>query len=192
MHHIFHTKGIIVGGRAVSDRARTYRIFTREHGMVFARASGVRTPASKLKASLVDFSCGAYAFVKGRHDWKLTNAVAEKNFFFETARDSRAVLLRATRLLVRLLPGEEPNPALYDLFENGCRALVSGVSKEALPAFECGLVLQMLSRLGYVGELESISPYLLEPFTPESLKNIGLIREQALLEINRALRASNL
>ena len=192
MHHIFHTKGIVVGGRAVSDRARTYRIFTREHGMMYTRAEGVRTPASKLKASLVDFSCGAYACVKGKHDWKLVNAVAECNFFFESDTASRAVLARATRLLVRLVPGEEPNVQLYDIFENGCKALVAGVPRESLPAFECGLVLQMLSCLGYIGALETISPYLLEPFTPESLKNIALIRSQALLEINRALKASNL
>lgn len=192
MHHIFHTRGIVVGGRPVSDRATLFRIFTREHGMMQVRADGVRTPTSKLKASLVDFSCGAYACVKGRHDWKLTNAVAEENFFFESSADARLVLVRVTRLLVRLLQGEEPNTALYDVFEGGCRMLAKGVSKEMIPAFECGLVLQMLSKLGYVGALEQISPYLLEPFTPESLKNIALIRGQALSEINRALKASHL
>jgi len=55
MHHIHHTEGIILESRNFGEGGKYYSIFTRDLGMVYASAQGVRKMSSKLRFILQDF-----------------------------------------------------------------------------------------------------------------------------------------
>ncbi len=56
MHHIYHTEGIILGSKNYGEAGKYYSIFTRDLGMIYASAQGVRKMSSKLRFILQDFA----------------------------------------------------------------------------------------------------------------------------------------
>ena len=48
MHHIYHTEGIILGSRNFGEAGKYYYLLTRDLGLVYASAQGVRKMSSKL------------------------------------------------------------------------------------------------------------------------------------------------
>ena len=74
MHHIYHTEGIILGSNNFGETGKYYAIFTRDLGMIYASAQGVRKMSSKLRFVLQDFAYLKIDLVKGKDFWRLTNA----------------------------------------------------------------------------------------------------------------------
>ncbi len=74
MHHIYHTEGIILGSKAYGEAGKCYYIFTKDLGMIFASAQGVRKISSKLRYVLQDFSYIKLDLVRGKDFWRLTSA----------------------------------------------------------------------------------------------------------------------
>ena len=56
-------------------------IFTRDLGLVFASAQGIRFEKSKLRPFTRDYSFGQFSFVKGKEYWRLTGASGFGNEF---------------------------------------------------------------------------------------------------------------
>ena len=73
MHHIYHTEGIILGSRNIGEAGKYYYIFTRDLGMIYASASGVRKMSSKLRYVLQDFAYLKIDLVQGKDFWRVTN-----------------------------------------------------------------------------------------------------------------------
>src|SRR3989344_4669221 len=74
MHHIYHTEGIILGSKNFGESGRYYSIFTRNLGMVYASAQGVRKMSSKLRFILQDFACVKIDLVQGKDFWRVPSA----------------------------------------------------------------------------------------------------------------------
>ena len=74
MHHIYHTKGIILESRNFGEAGKYYSIFTRDLGLVHARAQGVRKMSSKLRFVLQNFAYLKMDLVAGRDIFRVTNA----------------------------------------------------------------------------------------------------------------------
>ena len=59
--------------------------------------------------------------------------------------------------------------------------------------FECALVLRVLHALGYIGNLLDINPVIhSREWNENILGHIEVVREQAIIEINKSLAASHL
>ena len=121
-------------------------IFTRDLGLVFASAQGIRFEKSKLRPFTRDYSFGQFSFVKGKEYWRLTGASGFGNEFeghfagsppaggsreldassagddigsreMFLNTDAQTLVARIASLLERLLHGEQPNPELFDCIE---------------------------------------------------------------------------
>ena len=87
MHHIYHTEGIILGSRNYGEAGKYYSIFTRDLGMVYASAQGVRRMSSKLRFVLQDFAYLKIDLVQGKDFWRVTNA-SKTNLLEQLSKNS--------------------------------------------------------------------------------------------------------
>ncbi len=119
MHSIHTTRGFIVGSRPYADAGRVLTIFTRDFGLIYATAQGIRLEKSKLRYYTQEYSFGAYSLVRGKEFWRLTSANGESQDLRFTIHDLRSehkeLIARIALLLRRLLQGEEPHPELFDI-----------------------------------------------------------------------------
>lgn len=193
MHHIYHTEGIILGSRNYGEAGKCFYIFTRELGMIYASAQGVRKMSSKLRYVLQDFSYVKIDLVRGKDFWRVTSASKTNELEdFINKNEALGVFSNVARLLKRLLAGEDKNEILFDDLLRGLKVLEKSVSKEEIRNVEVLLVLRILHHLGYVGGGESVGEYTISPFEDELVFQISKNRSKVLNHINKALRETQL
>jgi len=193
MHHIYHTEGIILGSRNFGEAGRYYSIFTRDLGLVYASAQGVRKISSKLRFVLQDFSYIKIDLVQGKDFWRLTSA--SKTNQLEELKDKKEnfkVLVNISKLLKRLLAGVERNEALFIDLLDGLFVLEKASGDEELQNIEVVMVLRILSNLGYIGGGEYLDSLITSPFEKELVFKVAKSRAKVLTQINKALRESHL
>ena len=193
-HHIYHTRGIILGSRATGESNRFYKIFTEELGLVGATAQSVRVTQSKLRFVLQDFSLVTVDLVRGKEMWRIISAGAWQSLQKIKSDPSRMKLLaQFFALLSRLLHGEGRDQELF--------AEIVGVTdfleKETVPpalelSFETLVALRTLIHLGYM-DREGYEQFL-EPgiYSVALLEAFEKIRTKVLPKINEALNATHL
>ena len=193
MHHIYHTEGIILGSKNYGEAGRYYSIFTRDLGMIYAGAQGVRKMSSKLRFVLQDFAYLKIDLVKGKDFWRLTNA-AKTNKLEQISKNTDAlkVFSNISHLLKRLLAGEDPNQALFIDLINGLLILENAATKEDLRDIEAIIVLRILDNLGYIGGEENIKTLTKSPFEDTLIFEVSQKRKAVLRQINKALKETHL
>ena len=193
MHHIHHTEGIILGSRNYGEAGKYYSIFTRDLGMVHASAQGVRKLSSKLRFVLQDFSYVKVDLVRGKDFWRLTSA-SKTNKLENISKNSETlkVFVSVSRLLKRLLAGEDANPSLFADLLNGLAILEKYETQGDLRNIEAIMVLRILNNLGYIGGNESLKNLVKSPFEEELVFKVSENRAKVLFEINKALKETHL
>ena len=193
MHHIYHTEGIILESRSFGEAGKYYSIFTRDLGMIFASAQGVRKMSSKLRYVLSDFACVKVDLVRGANFWRLTSA-SKTNSLENLPKHLPAfkILNNISRLLKRLLAGEDANPELYEDVIGGLTILEKADTPEEFSNIEAIMVLRILSNLGYVGGDAAFLELVKSPFEKELIFEAAKKRAQILKEVNRALKQTHL
>ncbi len=193
MHHIYHTEGIILGSRNYGETGKCYYVFTRDLGLIFASAQGVRKLSSKLRYVLQDFSYIKVDFVKGKEFWRITSA-SKTNVLESLTKDSGKfeVLFNVSKLLKRLLAGEDANKTLFLDVLDGLLILENSKDVGELANIEVVLVLRILDNLGYIGGDKKLEYLVKSPFEKELVFEISKNRKNVLNEINRALRETQL
>ncbi len=193
MHHIYHTEGIILGSRNYGEAGKCFYIFTRDLGMIYASAQGVRKMSSKLRYVLQDFSYVKVDLVRGRDFWRVTSASKTNELGdFVNKINAMEVFSNVARLLKRLLAGEDKNEILFDDLVRGLKVLEKTNSIEEIRNVEVLLVLRLLHHLGYVGGGETVGEYAVSPFEDELVFQISKNRARVLEHINKALRETQL
>lgn len=202
MYRIYSTEGAVLQSFDVSEASKTLSLFTKDFGLLSARAQGIRAERSKLRYHLQDFSLGSFDLVRGKNGWRVTSARDTDNLmlFSAGAREQEknaalGVIIRIGSLLTRLLRGEEKNAELYADVVSSFRALRSAAwSGERLKDFEALFVMRILHWLGYWGEDEMLSPFLnlREIEKTETLVSFAPVRARAIRRINEALRETQL
>jgi DNA repair protein RecO (recombination protein O) len=151
MHHIYHTEGIILGSKNYGEAGKYYYIFTRDLGLVYASASGVRKMSSKLRFILHDFAYVKIDLVQGKDFWRVTSA--SKTGVLENLikkGEHLVIFSNIARLLKRLLAGIEKNEPLFLAVLDGLLLLEKSASSEESKSIEINIVLTILDKLGYV------------------------------------------
>jgi len=175
-----------------------YSVFTRELGMVRARAQGVRLQKSKLKPALQDFSLAELSLVRGREIWRIVNARSDYNLYQHFRGRDEAVLMlgRVFFIVRRLIAGEEKNEPLFDLLDRSFRfAREHDLSPEQNQSFEYILVLKIIDNLGYRGLDPRLDRFVKEPISLETIAAMSVspgLKNHAAAAINAALRESHL
>jgi DNA repair protein RecO (recombination protein O) len=193
MHHIYHTEGLILGSKNSGEAGKYYSIFTRDLGMIYASASGVRKMSSKLRFVLQDFSYVKIDLVQGRDFWRLTSA-SKTNQLEKISQNQEtfAVFYNIANLLKRLLAGVEPNEALFVDLINGLAVLEKIENQNDLRNIEVVLVLRILNNLGYIGGDETLKSFIKSPFERDVVFEVAKNRTKILSEINKALKETHL
>ena len=197
MYRIYHTEGVVLGSRAVGEASMIFSLFTRELGILHARAQGVRETRSKLRYSLQDCSLASFDLVRGGNGWRVTSAIGKENlaaFPGEKRKEALGVEKRVATLLLRLFRGEEKDISLFETIISSFRALKNeSVSARATKDLEALLVMRILHRLGYFGKDEMLSPFLeSELAEPQTLASFAPVRTRAIRRINQSLKETQL
>jgi len=193
VHHIYHTEGIILSSKNSGEAGKYYALFTRDLGMVYASASGVRKMSSKLRYILQDYSLVKVDLVRGKDFWRLTSATKSNNLE-EVTKNTKtlAVVTRVAKLLKRLLAGEDANEALFLDVVSGLTILEKCKTGEETRNIEVVLVLRILGHLGYIGEGENVESLIKSPFEQSLVFEVAKSRPEILNQINKALKETHL
>lgn len=181
----YTTDALVVGSEDRLTFDRTIVLFTREAGLVYARAMGVRKERSKLRYGLQNFSTVRVSLVRGKQGWRVIGAERMHNLYFAADdREARAALLRTVKLVRRLVRGEEAHPALYDVLVDGVDTLAR-CAPEAVVRTERLLTVRLLAALGYVAPRPAYAAALEAPTLAEAMAT-----ESTSFDEDRALRTA--
>ena len=100
------TKCIVLDSYENGENDKTYKVFTREFGLITCHAKSIRKLESKLRAHILPHSLSLITLVQGREVWRLVGAEGE-------SLDS-PYIHEVTTLLKRFIRGEGAHKALYD------------------------------------------------------------------------------
>ncbi len=103
----YTTEALVCGSAYSNTSDKSYLLFTKEAGMVWATARSVREERSKQRYALQDFSCIRVSLVKGRSGWRIGSVEALGNPFMKAeTRSKRGIVSFLVRQLRRYVHGE--------------------------------------------------------------------------------------
>lgn len=192
-HHIYHTRGLILGSIPLGESNRFYKIFTEELGLVWASAQAVRMEKSKLRYALQNFSWITLDLVKGREVWRITSAgeaIAHPILRKEIERFK--IFARICALVSRMVHGERQEKEIFEDLLNFANFLEQNTAQSIPSSVEILASARVLAHLGYLddtlndqfGRMRGWSTDILEEFEKE--------REVVAVKIDEALTASHL
>ena len=193
-HHIYHTRGVILGSQSQGESNRFYKIFTEELGLVGASAQSVREGKSKLRYTLQDLSLVTVDLVRGKEVWRIVSAGAWNPLDKIKSDPYRTkILMRYFLFLSRFLQGEGRDQELFAEIIGAVEFLEKGNFPDNLAlSFETLTTMRALAHLGYM-DREEYEPFLMVGiYSREILEQFETVRPQALPRINEALSASHL
>ena len=192
-HHIYHTQGFVLSSRNVGEANKILTVFTRELGLIRATVQGIRLNKSKLKFSIQDLSFATIDFVKGKEVWRITSAKSITSFPLARANnDSLVLIMRISSLLERFCGPEISNEKIFDELIQALYILDDNVENSTREALELHLVLRIMHELGYIGESDLLSRYLMTSFDKDKTENLLKERQSIISHINKALSESQL
>ncbi len=193
MHRIVATEGVVLRKRGVGEANTLVAILSLELGLVRASARSARLAKSKLRYGLETMTEGRFSLVKGRYEWKVVGVERLSREGLAQSAASRRAFGRVARLLLRLIHGEEPVPALYHCVRAGFAALAEASSESLVEHIECVLVLRILAHLGYVPHHAALQPFVDDDqYGPELVAAAAATRALLIRTINESLGATGL
>ncbi len=197
MHAIHTTPGFVIDSRPHGEAGKLLSLFTRDYGLIFASAQGIRLERSKLRYHTQEYSFGTFSLVRGKEYWRLTSAMPDTDP--RIARipriETQQLIARLALLLKRLLHGEEPHPELFSIVES-CAQFLSeneAISIEQSKTLESLTVFRMLHALGYIGKDTDLSEIMnSNDLNVAMLDSLAGKRVALNQHINKALRESHL
>lgn len=176
----YTTEALVCGTFNQNGADRSYLLFTREAGMLFAEAKSVREERSRQRYALQDFSRIRVSLVRGKRSWKIGSVeVITNDFMSATSRAVRGSVVVVYRTLRRFIHGEEASPDLFDF----CREALMLIHTETVNRnfIELLIRVRVLLLLGYV-DTQSLPPQLR---TATLLDSLQAIAPQDEVKLNR-------
>ncbi len=194
-YHRYTTESIVLGGMNLGEANRLFYLLTKDFGLIFATAQGVRLDKSKLRYRLQDFSRCNVDLVFGKNTWRVVDAlpVSEKFSVLEYGALKTKVLARIFSLTRRLLHGEERNLPLFEEINRFVDLIKEkNFNLSDLLLLEGVMAGRILKHLGYWGE-ESVPVEIFEgPIDEEKIKSASLVKNKLFKEINKSLKETHL
>ena len=191
MYAKYHTEAVVLSCRDIGESDRLVALYTRDFGLVKARASAARKESSRMRYAIQNYTHSNVSLVRGKRGWRVAGATA-----LETAPKDRfenlAAFARIATLMTRMVIGEEEHGYLFAVLSGAHRALLEAVS-EQVPTIEILTVARILFALGYI----SVEAYDTALFAhgncePEHLIEADALRVQLLGSINTAMKETHL
>lgn len=158
----YTTEALVCGTWSRNTADRSYLLFTRDAGMLYADARSVREERSRQRYALQDFSLVRVSLIKGKQSWKIGSIEIQKNYYHDAIdKEARGSVVNISRLLRRFVKGEEASPVLFDYVLEVLEVLQAEGTERSF--VQMATQVQILSLLGYV-DIKRI---------PDSLHNIA-------------------
>ncbi len=185
MHHIYTTPAFVVSSLPRGEAGKSLLLFTRDFGMIWATAQGIRLSQSKLRHHIQDYSFSYVSIVRGKEMWRLTGAGELQ----EKIKPSK-LYVRILNVLKRLLTGEEKNEKLFEIIETSSKATYEEKDTEII---ECIIMLRILNALGYISNKKEFDKFLIDnALSPDLVEEMKKVKLLVVKEINSALKESQL
>lgn len=189
MYAKYTTEAVVLGGKEQGDADKTFFLYTRDFGLLYARAVGIRKESSLMRYALTTGADVTTSLIKGKAGWRLAGATATGDIL----NGRKAMVFgRIARLLTRLVRGEEENEYLYNTLRElrGTLLISDDVS---LSTIELLAVARILFALGYLSQ-EALGTALFAGTVISSADLASVEKERTALlgAVNTALSASQL
>jgi recombinational DNA repair protein (RecF pathway) len=161
------TDALVCGSRTQNTADKSYLLFTREAGMLYAAAKSVREERSKQRFALQEFSRLRVTLIYGKTGWRITGAEPIINVYgIQHSREGRTVVRNVIRLLRRLLRGESPHITLYD----DVMAILIAEDEGNASEREEVMTIRILHALGYIAPLPEVTAIISAPSAIEAAR----------------------
>jgi len=145
----YTTEALVCGAFDRNTADRTYLLYTRGAGMIYAEAKSVREERSKQRYALQEFSHIRVSLVSGKQTWKIGSVeVVVNDYARAVSREARGSVARLYKTLRRFIRGEEASPELFDFVIEALAVLAGEVPCRSF--VESGVEVRLLAYLGYV------------------------------------------
>ncbi len=191
-HTIYNTEAFVVSSRNSGEADRTFKLFTKDFGVISAKATGIRKVSSRLRFFVQDFKYIDASIVKGKNYWRLVSArpIHELNSRKSLTTSSR---IRSLQLVGKLAPEGEPLTELFDeLVSAYTFTSTNHPKKEDLESIEALIALKILHSLGYWGDRQRENDLVKSPFNENVVAQVKLSKKTIIKELNNSLRATQL
>ncbi len=185
-YQTYTTEAIVCGTFNRNTADRSYLLFTREAGMLYAEARSVREERSRQRFALQDFSHMRVSLIKGKQSWKIGSIEPLQNFYLAAGdKSARGSIVTIIRFLRRFYGGQEAAPALFDYLVQILGRLVTDISEREFS--ERVVQVHILHELGYA-DTRVVPPYAQQGIiddlegevTPANLLHLEKIIEKAV------------
>ena len=184
---VYTTEALVCGNYNNRTADKSYLLFTKDAGMLYATAQSVREERSKQRYALQDFSFVRLSLVRGKSGWRIGSAEIESNLYHQALnRDARIAIIRVIKLIRQFVRGEDPLLPVFKDLKDALVAICRESGREAVVADIFGL--RLLSQLGYIRSDESYQDYL----TYDEWWNLPELPHRAEKAIIEAKNASQL
>jgi DNA repair protein RecO len=193
MHKKLSTEGLVLGKRGQGEADTSVVLFTKDFGLVRAVARSARREHSKLRYGLEPLTVARFSLIRGKLQWRLVGTDDISRTLLAAPAAHRHALGRISRLLLRLIHGEEINVALYSDVVEGFSSLANTHSEADAASIECITVLRILSQLGYLSNTKEVAHFLEGDLSSLELASKAALQRASLVRlINDSLSASGL
>ncbi|MEI6478702.1 MAG: recombination protein O N-terminal domain-containing protein [bacterium] len=190
MSHIkYTTDAFVITSKENSEADRVFKLYTKEFGMIFAMAKGIRLLKSKLKGHLDLGSRVKISLVKGKDFWRLVEA--EKYEGEEISVRSRKHFAKIIAVVARLVHGEERNGEVYEALVELYKALFI-LPETCLEGLELIASTKILSGLGYSSSEKLFQTIYNSSFCEEAALHALNEKPKIISIVNTALSQSHL
>ncbi len=190
MYQKYQTDALILRSYERGEADRVYALFTREFGLVWARAVAVRREASRMRFALQSGSYAGLSLVRGKRGWKI--AGTQPKALLDPTHAGTRSFARIALLLERLVHGEEINVYVFETLHGAHTALMHDAS-ETHALIELIAVARVLYGLGYLStEALGDALFIETSYSPEQLAEVNAKRTQLLSMVNKALGETQL
>jgi len=189
-YQTYITEALVCSKSDSQTADRSFLLFTREAGMIYAYAKSVREERSKQRYALQECSHIRVTLVRGKTGWKIIGAESIQNFYMQAeSREARAFLRNIIRLLRRVIHGEVLHAQIFDDVIVACGFHPSYRHKK----LEHILTMRILHALGYIAPTPLLQPFLHCELPHDAIALLGEADEKKCTDlIENALRESHL
>ncbi len=186
-YQTYITEALVCGKYDSNTADRSFLLFTKEAGMLYAQAKSVREERSKQRYALQECSHVRATLIRGKSGWKVAGAESLQNFY-DTAdtREARAFVRNVILLLKRVVQGEAMHEEVFTDVVGAC-AVAEKYNQKNLEQI---VTLRILHALGYIAPHETYAhllhcemPYhLVDALSEAEFKKCKEVIDNALIQ----------
>jgi len=148
-YETYTTEVLVCGVSHRNTADGSFRLFTREAGMLWAEARSVREERSRQRYAVQTFSRSRVTLIRGKQSWKIGSVEPLINYYHSApSKEARGSIVAIFRFLQRFVHGEHIDQELFDQVIKMLNILCQEITER--PFVTLVFQVRLLVLLGYV------------------------------------------